>query len=45
MLLGMRLLPVQPIYDPTPLDPIRRLGAFFTLIVFLLCFMLAPILA
>jgi membrane-associated protease RseP (regulator of RpoE activity) len=44
MLLGMRLLRVPPIYDPTPLDPIRRLGAFLTLLVFLLCFMLAPIL-
>jgi len=44
MLLGMRLLRVPPIYDPQPLDPIRRLGAFLTLVVFLLCFMLAPIL-
>jgi len=45
MLLGMRLLRVPPIYDAQPLDPIRRLGAFLTLVVFLLCFMLAPILA
>jgi membrane-associated protease RseP (regulator of RpoE activity) len=45
MLLGMRLLRVPPIYDPKPLDPIRCLGAFFTFVVFLLCFMLAPILA
>ena len=44
MLLGMRLLRVAPIYDPTPLDPLRRFGAFLTLVVFLLCFMLAPIL-
>jgi membrane-associated protease RseP (regulator of RpoE activity) len=44
MLLGMRLLRVPPIYDPMPLDPIRRLGAFLTLVIFLLCFMLAPIL-
>jgi membrane-associated protease RseP (regulator of RpoE activity) len=43
MLLGMRLLRVPPIYDPMPLDPARRLGAFLTLVVFLLCFMLAPI--
>jgi membrane-associated protease RseP (regulator of RpoE activity) len=45
MLLGMRLLRVPPIYDPTPLDPPRRLGAFLTLVVFLFCFMLAPIVA
>jgi hypothetical protein len=44
MLLGMRLLRVPPIHDPTPLNPLRRLGAFLTLVVFLLCFMLTPIL-
>jgi membrane-associated protease RseP (regulator of RpoE activity) len=45
LLLAMRFLRVAPIYDPTPLDPVRRFGAFFTLIVFLLSFMLAPVLA
>jgi len=43
LLLGMRFLRIPPIYDPTPLDPLRRLGAFLALLVFLLCFMPAPL--
>jgi membrane-associated protease RseP (regulator of RpoE activity) len=43
LLLGMRFLRVAPIYDPTPLDSSRRWGAFFALLVFLLCFMPAPL--
>ena len=43
LLLGMRFLRVAPIYDPTPLDPGRRWGAFLALLVFLLCFMPAPL--
>jgi len=43
LLLGMRFLRVAPIYDPAPLDPPRRWGAFIALLVFLLCFMPAPL--
>jgi membrane-associated protease RseP (regulator of RpoE activity) len=43
LLLGMRFLRIAPIYDPTPLDPYRRWGAFIALLVFLLCFMPAPL--
>ena len=43
LLLGMRFLRVAPIYDPTPLDPLRRWAAFLALLVFLLCFMPAPL--
>jgi len=43
LLLGMRFLRIAPIYDPTPLDPARRWGAFLALLVFLLCFMPAPL--
>src|SRR5437016_7480503 len=43
LLLGMRFLRIPPSYDPTPLDPLRRLGAFLALLVFLLCFMPAPL--
>ena len=42
LLFGMRFLRIAPIYDPTPLDPSRRWGAFLALLVFLLCFMPAP---
>jgi len=42
LLFGMSFLRVAPIFDPTPLDPYRRLGALFTLLIFLLCFMPAP---
>lgn len=43
LLLAMRFLPIAPIYDPTALDPARRWGAFLALLVFLLCFMPAPL--
>jgi membrane-associated protease RseP (regulator of RpoE activity) len=43
LLLGMRFLRVAPIYDQAPLDLPRRWGAFFALLVFLLCFMPAPL--
>ena len=43
LLLGMRFLRIAPIYDPTPLDPLRRWGAFLALLVLLLCFMPAPL--
>ncbi len=43
LLLGMRFLRIAPIYDPTPLDTYRRWGAFLALLVFLLCFMPAPL--
>ncbi len=42
LLLGMRFLRIAPIYDPTPLDPLRRFGAVIAFLVFLLCFMPAP---
>ncbi len=42
LLFGMSFLRVAPIFDPTPLNPHRRLGALFTLLIFLLCFMPAP---
>jgi membrane-associated protease RseP (regulator of RpoE activity) len=45
ILLGLRFLRIVPIYDPTPLDPARRLGATLALVVFLLSFMAAPILS
>jgi membrane-associated protease RseP (regulator of RpoE activity) len=43
MLLGLRFLRIAPIYDPTPLDSNRRLGVLLAFLVFLLCFMPAPI--
>ena len=43
LLLGLRFFRMAPIYDPTPLDPDRRFGAFLTLVVFLLCFMANPL--
>ncbi len=43
LLLGMRFFRVAPIYDPLPLDSHRRWGAFLALLVFLLCFMPAPL--
>ena len=43
LLLSMRFLRIAPIYDPTPLDPNRRWGAFLALVVFILCFMPAPL--
>jgi membrane-associated protease RseP (regulator of RpoE activity) len=44
LLFGLRFLRAAPIYDPTPLDFKRKMGAVIALIVFLLCFMPAPIL-
>ena len=43
LLFAMRFLRIPPIYDPAPLDPARRWGAFLALLVFLLCFMPAPL--
>ena len=43
LLFGMRFLRIAPIYDPASLDSSRRWGAFFALLVFLLCFMPAPL--
>jgi hypothetical protein len=43
LLLGMRFFRIPPVYDPAPLDAKRQLGAFLTLIIFLLCFMPLPI--
>jgi membrane-associated protease RseP (regulator of RpoE activity) len=43
LLLALRFLRTSPIYDPVPLDPPRRLAAFLTLVVFILCFMPAPV--
>jgi membrane-associated protease RseP (regulator of RpoE activity) len=43
ILLGLRFFRMAPIYDPTPLDPNRRFGAFLALLVFVLCFMPSPI--
>ncbi|HZV88380.1 MAG TPA: site-2 protease family protein [Candidatus Binatus sp.] len=43
LLFGLRFLRTSPIYDPVPLDPQRRLAAFLTLVVFILCFMPAPV--
>jgi membrane-associated protease RseP (regulator of RpoE activity) len=43
ILFGLRFLRAAPIYDPIPLDPNRRFGAFLSLIIFLLCFMPVPI--
>jgi membrane-associated protease RseP (regulator of RpoE activity) len=45
ILFGLGFLRTAPIYDPTPLDPARRLGAMLALVVFLLSFMAAPILS
>jgi membrane-associated protease RseP (regulator of RpoE activity) len=43
ILLGLRFLRMAPIYDPTPLDPNRRFGVFLASVVFILCFMPAPL--
>ena len=43
ILLGLRFFRMPPIYDPTPLDPNRRFGAFLALVVFILCFIPSPI--
>jgi membrane-associated protease RseP (regulator of RpoE activity) len=43
LLFGLRFLRSAPIYDDTPLDPDRRFAAVLALLIFLLCFMPAPI--
>ena len=43
LLVALRFFRMPPIYDPTPLDPNRRFGAFLALVVFILCFMPSPI--
>jgi membrane-associated protease RseP (regulator of RpoE activity) len=43
LLFGLRFLRAAPVYDDTPLDPDRRFAAFLALLIFLLCFMPAPI--
>jgi len=43
LLFGLRFLRIAPISDPNPLDPPRRMAALFTLLVFILSFMPAPI--
>jgi len=43
MLLLMRFLRIPPVYDSSPLDANRRLGAFLALVIFILCFMPSPI--
>lgn len=43
LLFGLRFLRMAPIYDPVPLDPNRRFGAFLAFAVFILCFMPAPL--
>ena len=43
LLFGLRFLRTAPVYDDTPLDPDRRFAAFLALLIFLLCFMPAPI--
>jgi membrane-associated protease RseP (regulator of RpoE activity) len=43
LLFGLRFLRSAPVYDDTPLDPDRRFAAALALLIFLLCFMPAPI--
>ena len=43
LLFGLRFLRIAPIYDPLPLNPPRRFAAFLTLLIFILCFMPAPL--
>jgi membrane-associated protease RseP (regulator of RpoE activity) len=43
LLLGLRFLRIAPIYDSSALDGNRRFAALLSLLVFLLCFMPAPI--
>lgn len=43
ILVCLRFFRMAPIYDPTPLDPNRRFGAFLALVVFILCFMASPL--
>jgi membrane-associated protease RseP (regulator of RpoE activity) len=43
MLFIIRFFRVPAVYDPAPLDPTRRLGAFLALLIFLLTFMVSPL--
>jgi membrane-associated protease RseP (regulator of RpoE activity) len=43
ILFALQFFRMAPIYDPTPLDPNRRFGAFLALVVFVLCFMASPL--
>jgi membrane-associated protease RseP (regulator of RpoE activity) len=43
LLFGLRFLRSAPVYDDTALDPDRRFAAVLALLIFLLCFMPAPI--
>ena len=43
ILFGLRFMRMAPVYDTTPLDPDRRFAALLALLIFLLCFMPAPI--
>ena len=43
ILFGLRFMRMAPVYDATPLDPDRRFAALLALLIFLLCFMPAPI--
>lgn len=43
LLFGLRFLRSAPVYDDAPLDAERRIAAGLALLVFLLCFMPAPI--
>lgn len=44
LLFGLGFLRVVPIHDHLPLNPARRFGAVVALVIFLLCFIPAPIL-
>ena len=44
LLVGIRFLRTLPIYNPEPLGSARYAAAFFSLLVFILCFMPAPFL-
>lgn len=43
ILFGLRFMRTAPVYDTAPLDPDRRFAALLALLIFLLCFMPAPI--
>jgi len=43
LLFGLRFLSSAPVYDDAPLDTERRVAAALALLIFLLCFMPAPI--
>lgn len=44
LLFAIRFLRTPPVYDASPLDPLRQAGAILTLVVFMLSFMPAPVL-